>query len=105
MLRLVGVRAPRWTEDVLAGAARRAEAPGAIDRFGTHARIERIAAGPQWRVVASGAVAGEVELVPPGAAEITDAVIADDVLYLAIDGKVAMRDLRDRWDPTTVAVD
>jgi phage tail-like protein len=106
MLRLVGVRAPRWNESVLIGTGRRAAAPGALDRFGTHARVVRTdgGGGPRWSVIASGAVAGEVELVPPGAAEITDAVISDDVLYLAIDGAVAMRDLRDRWDPTTVAV-
>jgi len=106
LLRLVGVRVPSWTEAAFVGTGRRKVAPGAVDRFGTHARIEQSdALMPQWRVVASGAVTGDVELVPPGPQEISDAVISDDVLYLAIDGRVALRDLRDRWDPMTVDVD
>lgn len=105
VLRLAGVRAPNWTEDVLDGAARRALPPGALDRFGTRARIEeQEEPEPTWRVVASGAIAGDVELVPAGAEQITDAIISDDVLYLAIGGRVMLRDLRGRWDPATVDV-
>lgn len=107
VLRLIGTRAPQWTEDAAAGELRRTLVPGAIDRFGTHARVDAVVIGDatQWRVMASGAVTGEVELVPPSPREITDAVIAGDVLYLAVDGAVRMRDLRDRWDETTVAVE
>src|SRR5690606_7437619 len=76
VVRLSGVRAPSWTEDVLDGAARRALPPGVRDRFGTHAWIERREEPePTFRVVASGALDDEVEIVPPGTDEITDAVI------------------------------
>lgn len=105
-LRLIGTRAPRWTEALADGAARRARPPGAVDRFGTHALVERVdePAGLRWRVVATGAVAGGRVIVPSGAAEITDAVIAGDVLYLALGGAVVLHDLRERWQPVTVAV-
>jgi phage tail-like protein len=102
-LRLVGARRPAWVEAAAAAPARSALAPGALDRFGTRARVEHVAAG--WRVVATGAGAGEVEIVAPQSREISDLVIgADDVLYLACGDRVVMHDLRGRWPDRPVAV-
>jgi phage tail-like protein len=103
LLRLVGTRAPRWTEAPADGEARRLRAPGAIDRFGTRARVALGTDG--FAVKVTGARADEVTLLGPGVAPITDvAVGADDVLYVAIGGAVRMHDLRDRWDDVTVTV-
>lgn len=102
MARLVGARKPSWQEDTVAGEARVGQPPGSIDAFDTTARIERTEdtpGSPRWHVIASGGAPGTTRIVDGSSDEITDVAIGrDEVLYIAIGGRVRLHDLRGRWD-------
>lgn len=108
MIRLASSRVPSWSEDATAGAARVAQPPGSVDRFGTRAivrRTEPTPGSPRWSVIASGAAPGEIAIIDGSTVEITDVAIGlDDVLYLALGDRVRLHDLRGRWPDAEVPV-
>ena len=106
MLRLRGARAPSWNEDLAAGTARVATAPGSIDRFNTRARVVLTSTvdAPPWQVIASGGAPGE-RVIFSSSTPITDAAIGHDgVLYIAVGNDVWLHDLHGRWSDKRVPV-
>jgi phage tail-like protein len=94
----------------VSGAAGRAQAqtrlnviPQALDEFGARAFWDTAAR----RILARSSLPGTqtVYAPPPGRTPTDLAVGYDGVLYVAVGGRVVMRDLRDRWDEVTVAHD
>ena len=86
-------QSPAWPTTFQDATLRLEHVPQARDEFGTTARWDRVSGG----VMATGALAGEVEIFPPTTA-LTDLAIGyDGVLYLAVEGGIEMLDLRGRW--------
>jgi phage tail-like protein len=87
-------QSPVWPTTFQDATLRLEHVAHARDEFGTTARWDRVSG----RVMATGALPGEVEIFPP-TTELTDLCIGyDGVLYLAIAGEVLMYDLRQRWE-------
>jgi phage tail-like protein len=80
--------------------AQLAVVPQSTDAFGTRAFFDPVSAA----VLATGAVPGSTVIytVPPGQTLTDLADGYDDVLYLAVRGRVTMLDLRRRWKPVEV---
>jgi phage tail-like protein len=70
--------------------------PQSLDAYGNRARLDESGE----RIIASGPIPGEVEIYQAAAgANITDIAMGfDDVLYIAVDGRIIMQDRRERWD-------
>ena len=67
-----------------------------LDAYGNRARVDETSK----RIIASGDFSGETILFDPedDSVEISDIVMGyDDVLYIAIDGRIIMHDRRERW--------
>jgi phage tail-like protein len=69
--------------------------PQTQDNYGNRARLD----DSGEHIIASGVVAGETEIyLAAEGAQITDIAMGyDDVLYIAIDGRIVMQDRRERW--------
>ena len=89
-----------WPDNAAAAPSLVEQVPGTIDAHGTHARYD----APSGQIVASGAFPNPVSIFFVAAGQIlTDMAAANDgILYLALDGQILMKDLRDRWNPVTV---
>jgi phage tail-like protein len=76
--------------------------PQTQDNYGNRARLD----DSGERIVASGLVASETEIYRAAeGAQITDIAMGyDDVLYIAIDGRIVMQDRRERWAQPEYAV-
>lgn len=105
----------RVLEELNDDAAQQADAeahveriPQTIDSFATRAYwgnfFHKAINATVPAVVATGAFPTEVPIYTPEAGQIpTDLATGyDGVLYMAIDGRVVMKDLRNRWDPKTL---
>ena len=90
------------TTDLELVKARLAQVPQSIDRHDTFACFD----ATRREVLAGGATLGVVPLhALTVGQQLTDLAVGHDgVLYLAVDGQVILRDLRDRWDPVTLAL-
>lgn len=94
-------QSPAWPTTFQDATLRLEHVPQARDEFGTTARWDRVSG----RVMAMGALPGEVEIFPPTAA-LTDLCIGyDGVLYIANAGEVLMYDLRQRWEIVRLSVE
>ncbi len=70
--------------------------PQTLDAYGNRARVDETSK----RIIASSDYSGETILFDPedDSAEVSDIVMGfDDVLYIAIDGRIIMHDRRERW--------
>ncbi|HEX8774574.1 MAG TPA: phage tail protein [Pyrinomonadaceae bacterium] len=91
-------QSPAWPTNFHDATLRLEHVPQTRDEFGTTARWDRVSG----KVMATGALPGEVEIFPQTTL-LTDLAIGyDGVLYLALGGEVALQDLRGRWE--TVAL-
>lgn len=70
--------------------------PQTLDAYDNRARLD----DSGKRIVATGPIPGEAEIYQAAAdSSITDIAMGyDDVLYIAIDGRIVMQDRRERWD-------
>jgi phage tail-like protein len=95
-------REPAWVEDEDLARSFLEWVPGSIDRFGTRARWDAVSRA----VVATGAFADEIPIyTPPPLVTVQDVAIGhDDVLYVAVGGRVALVDLRARWSPVEIGM-
>jgi phage tail-like protein len=75
--------------------------PSCRDAYGTYA----VWRADKGRVMAGGAVDGEVSIGIPAAPPTDLAMGFDDVLYSAAGGAVVLVDRRDRWKPVAVTLD
>ena len=91
---------PDWPADKTAADAALAIAPQSIDRFGTRAYWSAASAA----VMAADAVPGEIALfTPPAGDTVTDVALGyDDLLYVAVAGRITIIDPRERFDPENV---
>lgn len=98
VLRLASTRTRSYVEDEALARDRLELVPQATDRFGTRARWDVATR----RVLASGAAHDGSEIAIYAAAPgwpVTDlAVGQDDVLYMIVDGRLVLQDLRARWE-------
>ena len=106
-LRLSSQQRPRWELDALDATVLEAKAvsnlekvPQALDNYGTRAYWD-----PQsQRIQATGVVASPTDLLLPASGETpSDLVMGNDgVLYVAMAGRVLLRDCRGRWPDLTL---
>jgi len=96
-------REARFADDLDLAEQRLLIAPQTRDRYGNRASLDR----ENNRIIATGLVPGVTEIFDPEDenAVISDLVMGyDDVLYIAIDGRVVMQDRRDRWNQRNIVV-
>ncbi len=84
-----------FDEDPLLAASRLELTPQTLDGFGNRAGLD----DGGRRIVASGPLSGETGIYEAAEGSvITDIAMGyDDVLYIAVDGRVVMQDRRERW--------
>ncbi|MCP4378552.1 MAG: phage tail protein [bacterium] len=86
----------RFTDNLTLAEERLLITPQTRDAYGNRARVDEISK----RIIASSDYSGETILFDPedDSVEISDIVMGfDDVLYIAIDGRIIMHDRRERW--------
>ena len=96
-------RETRFADDPDMAEERLLVTPQARDRYGNRARLD----ADSNRILATGIAPGIAEIYDPDDdnAVISDLVMGhDDVLYIAIDGRIVMQDRRERWSQPTVEV-
>jgi phage tail-like protein len=107
-LRLASQYKPKWAEKALNSATLESEArsclekvPQARDRYGTRAFWDPLS----QRILATGVVDTPTVLLVPARGEIpSDLVMGNDgVLYVALSGRVVLRDCRGRWPDVTLS--
>lgn len=103
-LRLAQIRREaRFADDPALAEERLLITPQARDRYGNRATLDT----ESNRIVATGLAPGIAEIYDPEDenAVISDLVMGyDDVLYIAIDGRIVMQDRRERWSQQAVEV-
>ena len=93
-LRLLSVRQiPEWPGPFPDVTPELESVPQARDQFGNVAWWDAVT----HKIIATGTLPGEVEILLPTPLVTDMAVGYDGVLYMASDGRVRMQDLRDRW--------
>ena len=96
-------REARFADELTLAEERLLITPQARDRYGNRARLHT----ESNRIVATGLVPGVADIYDPDDDEavISDLVMGyDDVLYIAIDGRIVMQDRRERWSQPTIEV-
>lgn len=96
-------REVHFADDLLLAEERLLITPQTLDAYGNRARVDETTK----RIIASSDYSGETILFDPqdDSVEISDIVMGfDDVLYIAIDGKIIMHDRRERWLEQNVEV-
>jgi phage tail-like protein len=96
-------REARFADDPALAEQRLLITPQTRDRYGNTAGLET----ESNRILATGLAPGIAEIYDPDDddAVISDIVMGyDDVLYIAIDGRIVMQDRRERWSQPTVEV-
>ncbi len=89
-------REARFADNFTLAEERLLIAPQTLDVYGNRARVD----ASSNRIIASSHDSGETILFDPedGSVEISDIVMGfDDVLYIAIEGRIIMHDRRERW--------
>ena len=92
-----------FTDNLVLAEEKLDQAPQTRDAYGNRARVNEAGNG----IVANGLYPGETEIY---LAESEDAVVSDivmgydDVLYIAIDGRIIMHDRRERWSEQNIEV-